>query len=144
MIEFRKLAGLKVNEYDRVFAIVRSMRFNIKGVERVKELAPSPDLFRKQQAWSREGIWTQDKFDKEFVEEFLEDLSHSKDSIDMLNFLYYLDKQGDNICCICYCGTESMCHRSIIAGILQGTGANVKVEDDYSKYYYRFKELLDS
>ena len=35
----------------------------------------------------------------------------------------------------CYCAVEALCHRSIIAGILLGMGAQIKTDDSYIKYF---------
>ncbi|WP_155957648.1 hypothetical protein [Eubacterium sp. 14-2] len=49
--------------------------------------------------------------------------------------LVELDKQGKRICLVCFCLDETLCHRSIIAGILQCTGIQIQgVKRNYSKY----------
>lgn len=46
-----------------------------------------------------------------------------------------LDKQGKRICLACFCPDETLCHRSIVAGILQDKGIHVYgVRGDYSQY----------
>ena len=52
-----------------------------------------------------------------------------------LSELIELDRQGKRICLICFCHDETLCHRSIIVGILQYMGVQVQnVKGDYSKY----------
>lgn len=52
-----------------------------------------------------------------------------------LTELIELDRQGKRICMDCFCMDEALCHRSIIAGILQNADISVHdVKDDYSQY----------
>jgi len=58
-----------------------------------------------------------------------------------LNQLYLADKAGKKINLVCFCPTEDMCHRIIIAGLLQGSGCDVQLKSniDYQKYYELYK-----
>lgn len=39
-----------------------------------------------------------------------------------------------NIALVCFCKDETMCHRSIIGGILYHMGASVEIEETYKAY----------
>ena len=41
----------------------------------------------------------------------------------------------------CYCETEAMCHRSIIAGILLGMGAEINTRQEYLNYYKLYQMM---
>lgn len=43
----------------------------------------------------------------------------------------------------CFCGDETLCHRSIVAGLLQGAGADVRLASgaDYSRYFEAFRAM---
>ena len=44
------------------------------------------------------------------------------------------------ICLVCFCDEEGLCHRSIVGGMLQGAGLEVKgLMRDYSYYYDWYK-----
>lgn len=46
-----------------------------------------------------------------------------------------LDRNGKCICLACFCPDETLCHRSIVASILQYAGIAIHgVKDDYSQY----------
>lgn len=100
-------------------------------------LSPSPELH----AWTndqqfRYKTWGPDAFNGVYVKEFLSQMRHDPRVANILNGLVALDRSGKNIQLDCFCGRESLCHRSIIAGMLQGAGANVKtIAGDYSRYY---------
>ena len=50
---------------------------------------------------------------------------------DKLTELIRIDRQGKRICLACFCPDETLCHRSIVAGILQYAGIPVNgVKDD--------------
>ena len=72
-------------------------------------------------------------------EEFLKDLKRPE-AQEALNILLERSKTSD-IMLACYCGNETICHRSIILGILQGMGAMSYNAADYSKYYGMYKAL---
>ena len=55
----------------------------------------------------------------------------------LLNELFSTSK---HICLICFCPEEALCHRSIIGGMLQGAGLEVKgLSRDYSYYFDWYK-----
>lgn len=147
MIDIRRLdSTLRYDEYDKIFLIVRSSKVNNPRIVQVPELAPSQELFFMYRKWVSEGVWSQETFDEKYVPWFLKDFVNNPNSSNALNLIYHLSEvKEERICLLCYCGNESMCHRSIIAGLLQGVGAHVRLvpdtKADYSKYYSDFNYL---
>ena len=58
--------------------------------------------------------------------------------------LDYLCREGSRrkIVLGCYCEEEPLCHRSIIAGILLGMGAEIDTSTEYRKYYEMFRRCI--
>lgn len=127
---------IKPEQYDNVYAIVRSMRRPKKGVTQLQALSPSMSLLRDYNRWKNNGEWNREKFEQEYLPRFIEEMKQPE-ARKALNKLYKELKDGKNIALTCFCGDESLCHRSIIAGILQGLGVDIATEGgaDYSRYY---------
>lgn len=134
MITIASIREIKSTEYDEVWAIVRNLKNGNYNV--VSELAPSQSLYSWFYQTKQAGNWNQEMFDTIYVPRFIDEFT--KAGKDRLKELRALDKAGKNIALFCYCTDEKMCHRSIIAGILQGMGCNVNIENDYSFYYKMF------
>ena len=66
-----------------------------------------------------------------------------KPAKEKLNELYKADRAGKNIALVCFCLDEQLCHRSIVAGLLQGVGCHVNMRSnkDYSHYYNLFRSM---
>ena len=89
----------------------------------------------------KENQWNKQTFDTVYVPQFLKEM-HEEQAINILNKLYQIDKNSGKICLVCFCPDETMCHRSIIAGLLQGVGCNVQTEtnNNYTKYYRMYNK----
>lgn len=144
MIEIKCISEVDYDKYDEVWAIVRSMKNKSDKMIQVTELAPTTFLFHSYLEMKKLNIWNEETFLKNYVPRFLKDLSKSQSSKDKLNELYKLDRIGRNICLVCFCTDEKLCHRSIIAGLLQGVGCNVKLPSkiDYSRYYEQYRHIV--
>ena len=91
-------------------------------------------LFKKYLQLRDTGKWNADAFRSIYVPTFLKEMSGIEPKR-KLSELIELDRQGKRICLICFCHDETLCHRSIIAGILQYAGIHVQgVKGDYLKY----------
>lgn len=135
MITITNIRDVIPNHFDETWAIVRSLRGSHPKIIQVVDLSPSWDLFSKYRTLVNEGRWGRETFHEIYVPQFLHEM-HSTKAKSLLNQLYLLDKSGKNICLFCYCSEECLCHRSIIAGLLQGCGCNVNgVLGDYSEYF---------
>ena len=111
--------------------------------EWLPELSPSKTLLNQYLKFKDQGIWNKENFDKYYVTNFLYEMKNKK-SRNMLNRIFKEGIENDLIL-MCYCNKEEMCHRSILAGLLQGAAEERKIqlvncETDYSKYYKMYKE----
>ena len=141
MIEIRRLEkGINYDDYDEMYMIVRSMKPTNPKIQQLGILSPQPSLFKFHRECVNKGTWSQSTFNKAYVPIFITQLQHSPYAEKVFDDLYRKDDVGKNICLMCYCTNEAMCHRSIIAGILQGMGCDVKLASnaDYSGYYNQF------
>jgi len=143
MIRTITIRNIKERVFDETWIIVRSLKQNIKGATQIAQLSPSSDLFFKYLDLKKQKQWNQTSFDNIYVPSYLQQIRHDQQAIDLLNYLYRQDKAGKNICLACFCTDEDLCHRSIVAGLLQGVGAHVKTDTgkDYTEYYEIFKNI---
>lgn len=143
MIRITNIRMLNPHEADYSFAIVRSMRSPIKYVEQETALSPSWDLLRTYMDLKNEGKWNKEAFQSIYVPQFLREVKGNPDAIARLNWMWKRDRQGCSIEAACFCEDEDTCHRSIVAGLLQGTGCNALTQTgtDYSEYFRMFKAL---
>lgn len=138
MIEIRRIdRSLDYSKYDRIYAIVRSWKDQNPHITQMADLSPQPELFRTYRRLAETNQWNHDTFQNTYVPQFLHDLRHNQNAIDKLNQLCKDDKAGKHICLLCFCTDETMCHRSIIAGLLQAVGCDVRLKSgaDYRRYY---------
>lgn len=142
MIRITSISNLRnINEhYDETWAIVRSLKNPIRGVVQVTALSPSMDLFFRYQRMSKAGKWNADSFQEMYVPQFIREMKQSREAQEKINYLMNADREDKNICLVCFCGNESLCHRSIIAGFLQAMGCHVQLDtnQDYRRYYDLF------
>lgn len=138
------------DEYDEIWIIVRSLKSTPyvpnTQVFHVPALSPSPDLFNKYLTWRDNGEWNEDTFQNKYVPQFLYEM-YTYEAQQALNTLIEHGKTH-KILLVCYCKDESMCHRSIVMGIIQGICNTCDKEDkslilsefenDYSKYYEQY------
>ena len=141
MITVQQNKSVVTADFDIALAIVQSLKYNPKGLIQEPLLAPSKSLFFRYRNWVAEGIWNKQTFDNAYAPQFLRELKANQSTIDKLNEIYRQSKQGLNISLSCFCEEESLCHRSIIAGLLQGAGADVNAENNYISYWHAFKQL---
>lgn len=136
MITISSIGSINYTEYDEIWAIVRSLKNQNQHIKQVADLSPSKDLFYRYLGWRNEGQWNKQKFQEEYVPQFLRELKQNHAALELLSKLWDADRAGKRICLVCFCTDEELCHRSIIAGILQGAGCRVNgVRHDYSDYY---------
>ena len=138
MITVTNIRNINSANYDEVWAIVRSLK-NPGRMKHVPELSPSWNLFKKYLALRNAGKWNMESFSNIYMPVFLKEMQYSATRRKLAE-LIDLDKQGKRICLTCFCTDETLCHRSIIAGILQNKGIQVYgMRGDYSQYgiFYR-------
>lgn len=138
MIYIDNIRGMKPREFDMTFAIVRYMRTPSQWIRQLDTLAPSASLFGTVQELRLAGNWNAETFKSIYVPRFLWEMS-SPFAKDALQDLVEQDKRGARIQLCCFCQDPAMCHRSIVAGLLQGLGADVHTPEgvDYSHYMRR-------
>lgn len=136
MIAIKSIRNVRYKEFDEVWAIVRSMKNPSKYIKHVPDISPSLNLFFKAKRLMKENKWNKQTFNEIYVPQFLQEMN-TQLAYDTLNKIYQIDKTNGKLCLVCFCPDETMCHRSIIAGILQGVGCDVHTEinADYRKYY---------
>ena len=137
MITIARISDVEYRRYDEVWAIVRSLKYGNPRIKHVPELSPSWSLFRKYREMVENGEWNDEAFRRIYVPRFLKEM-HEDAPRALLNELIQTKK---NICIVCFCTEEVLCHRSIIGGILQGAGIEVRgLSRDYSEYFRWYKD----
>ena len=139
MIEIKAIKDVKYEDYDVIYAIVRSMKYKSDKIIQVPELSPSRELFFEYLRLKKENNWNKDTFERIYVPQFLKEMKE-KTATDWLNKLY-IDSKQKRICLVCFCPSEELCHRKIIQGLLQGAEANISLEKDYRKYYEMYQNM---
>lgn len=96
-----------------VWAIMLSYKRPVRGVRWVPTLAPSSNTFRIY--WGNPEF-NMNVFKQEYVPSFLRDMCDERSRKALCEL--WDAAQTRNIIAICACSDESMCHRSIVAGIV--------------------------
>ncbi len=128
---------------DEALAIVRSYKTPVPGVGHEPLLSPEFALFRTYLGLRDEGRWGTETFRDIYVPQFLADLARNKRAQARLNAIFRDSRDGKTIVLACFCNDEALCHRSIVAGLLQGAGADVRTETgtDYGAYFAQYKDV---
>lgn len=140
MIKIVNIKQMPIPNFEN-WAIVRSFKGKTE-VQWHPELSPSPSLFNWYLELKERGEWNEDTFVSEYLPTFLKEIAESPAARQALNTLYFADKEGRNVALGCFCEDEVSCHRSIVAGLLQGVGCNVQAEADYTRYYAIYKAIF--
>lgn len=137
MVTVTVMSKVDYSIYDEVWAIVRSLKYANQKIKHVPELSPSWSLFKKYLAMRNAGEWNNETFQAVYVPWFLNEM-RGKVQQKLMNDLFNTKK---HICLVCFCTEEELCHRSIIGGMLQGAGLDVRgLEKDYSYYFDWYKK----
>lgn len=141
MISIHNIRDVTPGEYDQTWAIVRFYKGHSGWIRHVPQLSPSHRLWATFHKLQLGGEWNAENFDHIYLPAFLEEM-RGEPAREKLNELYRLDKEGKRIALVCFCKDEALCHRSVVAGLLQGVGCNVSLPsgNDYSEYYRRYKQ----
>lgn len=132
MVTICSISQVNYAQYDEVWAIVRSLKYSNPHIRHVPELSPSWALFKQYMSLREEGKWNENTFHSIYVPQFLKEM-RGKEQRALLNELFHTKK---HICLVCFCSIEELCHRSIVGGMLQGAGIEVRgLSRDYSHYY---------
>lgn len=143
MIHIAQIQNICTAEYDEVWWIVCSPDNPPKEEKLVQSLAPTPELFRKYREAFHAGRFNEKFFQNEYVPQFLKELSQNTESGKALEYLHEKSRIK-NIVLGCYCENEKLCHRSIIAGVLLGMGAQIEADLEYLHYYEQYQKYVYS
>ena len=134
MIYTNSIANAKKDDYDEIWAIVRSMkRHDSKIAHQVQALSPSYALFITYLDLKKAGKWNKETFDNIYKPQFLKEMQNLQ-AQQMLDELCRLDKLGKKICLVCFCNDYSLCHRSLVAELLIAKGCNV-ITEQFVRYF---------
>lgn len=112
-------------KYDEVWGIVSFMSpANLKYYKQVRSLAPSVDLFSKFTRLKENNNWNIETFNTIYKPQFLKEMQSEKVQAS-LKTLAKLYKSGERICLFCYCSNVELCHRKLIANLLEDMGVEV-------------------
>lgn len=153
---FNDLKSCSFGFIDEVWVIVRSLKNALPtfwnedstvrtdlDVYHVPQLSPSVDLFHSYLRWRDEGIWNEETFQEKYVPQFLNEM-HGEEQKRFLNILFQKAQQKE-ILLLCFCPDETLCHRSIVLGLIQGVCKEREIEyeenNDYSDYYVQYRKL---
>ncbi len=142
MIVTANIRTLDPADFNEVWYIVRQLKQPSARALHVSELSPSRELFLDARRLISAYQFSEEAFREMYVPRMLREL-HAPEARSRLNELYRRGRNGERIAIACYCPVEKLCHRSIIAGLLQGVGAEVETEwgRDYSDYYRLYREI---
>lgn len=138
MIRVGNYLELNPDKYEENWLIVRKPNTIPFYVKHEPLLSPSPELFHKYREAFHAGEFNQEFFDQVYVPQFLQELAENEAALTVLRELVRESREKDFFLA-CYCQNESICHRSIIAGILLGMGAEIETIPEYRKYYEMFQ-----
>lgn len=133
MISLKQIGCITENTLN--WYIVRRPGHDLPPLEytHVPELSPSNDLLEFYLDHMRNGTWNYEVFFNSYMPRFIKELQNDAAS-ERLSFLEEESRKRD-IALFCFCENETLCHRSIIGGILKGMSADIECPDDYLKYY---------
>lgn len=140
MIKIDNVRNVNLHSDAENLLIVRSLKNTIKNARQEALLSPSSQLFYDYLAWKNAGEWDEKCFLEQYVPRFLAELKENTEAIALLNKLY-TDSFNKNIVLYCFCPNERLCHRSIVAGLLLGAGANISCDNAYRKYWEMWQNL---
>lgn len=129
MITITNIRNLHPNTHDESYVIVRSLKFPIQGAHQLAVLSPSTNLFYKYLNLQKQGHWNEQTFNDIYVPDFLAQIRNDKNALQVLTNLVAKDKAGSDIALACFCSNETLCHRSIIAGMLYNMGAAIQTDE---------------
>ncbi len=141
MISLENVKRIDPKKFDEVWCIVRSPK-QLKPalmatitVKHVPVLSPSWNLFQMYRDLYSKGIWNKDMFYEKYVPVFLDQMKNDPKALALLNELTRRSAD-ENIAIACFCDNESLCHRSIVGGILGNMGAHIECSRDYIDKYH--------
>ena len=141
MIFLKDTKTYDFNKADELWFIVRkpnnqmlSLINSSKKCKWVPELSPSNQLFQQYLTWRSSGQWNTDTFLYKYTPQFLKELKYNPKAHAALETLKETDK-NKRIELVCFCHDETLCHRSIMGGILLFQNKEIiTCDSSYIKY----------
>lgn len=121
MITTASIRDIHPDDYDEVWAIVRSANKLHANVKHVPVLSPSKELFWHYLDLAKTGRWNIGTFESDYRPVFMKEME-SPEAVAMLDHLVDLDRAGKNIALVCFCTDKNLCHRKLIAELLTQRG----------------------
>ncbi len=118
-----------IKEYhpDEIWYIVRSFKGTLPpNVKQVQALSPSFDLLTKYTNLKKAGNWNEKTFKEIYVPQFLKEMGSPEAIAAFNNIETLVCKEDKTIALACFCEDETLCHRSIVGGILMEKGTAEK------------------
>lgn len=109
-----------------------------EGLYYVPVLSPSQELTLKAKELRDAGKLDQKTFHTEIADPFLKELVVSDEAKNMLNRISKASKGGRKIALACFCQDPDICHRSVVAGLLQAVGNPSQGIAEYSPYMFDY------
>ncbi len=103
-------------------------------VKQVAALSPSRELFYWYLNEKKAGRWGKNAFETGYVPRFINEIQKNRAAKALLTQLTIASDVHD-ITLYCFCPDETLCHRSIVAGILLGLGAKIDCDPSYKRYF---------
>lgn len=122
MITITNIRQAKPNDFDEIWAIVRSLKSKSPYLIQVPELSPSWNLFKKYLALKEQNNWNENTFQTVYRPQFLTELAQDKQAQAKMEELISKHNAGKSIALVCFCTDPNLCHRSIISDILHAKG----------------------
>lgn len=136
-----RLQNLRRIKADRKIALSYDLNGKFAFAEKPAVLLPGKDLIATAANFKADGDvdGMSQFFDETIVPQYLDQLRTGAGRA-LLNELYKDVKTGKTIAIGCYCADEAVCVRSVLAGLFQGVGLEVKgVDGNYAGYFDMFK-----
>lgn len=136
-----RLQNLKRIKADRKIALSYDLNGKFAFAEKPAVLLPGKDLIETAAYLKADGDvdGMSQFFDETVVPQYLDQLRTGAGRA-LLNGIYKDVKAGRTVAIGCYCADEAVCVRSVLAGLFQGVGLEVKgVDGDYAGYFDMFK-----
>lgn len=120
--------------FNENWLIVRSLKKQPRNTIWLPDLSPNTQLFFAYRDAEKAGQFNQEWFQAYYVPAFLRQIENDGNAKKLLNQLY-VESRTKNILLACFCTDETLCHRSIVGGLLAGANASIRCNPEYKKYY---------
>ena len=148
MIYLGNVNEIDPSYYDEVWVICRKVedcQELIEGNDNVFHmpgLAPSQELFSWYRGRLHNGTWDENAFQDHYIPEFLEMFRKGSEACRLMKQLTE-ESRSKEIVLVCFCVDETLCHRSIVGGILMKMGAWIDCDPKYGDYGEMLKKSGD-